>query len=336
MFGIRKLRYVFVLAMLIPQFAIAATGELWDVKMKMDGLGMDMPSNQVCMSKDKITEKDVKTDDSCHLTNFKSLGPNHVKFNFSCKDGSSGDADLQRDAKTFKQVMNMVTKGEKMTMKSEGKNTGQACDPEAGMKKAQAMMAQSCEEASKKFGGSAQGMFFPKKKSDYNCDKYKGAYCATVKSTVSNMGSDSKIYQQNAFNEGAPKEVIEIQGTWRDAVKSCGAGNPDSIQKSACSHAFNTSNWDMASTHCKVEYDALKAKECSGRTYTSVNQKYRDLCSGSLSEGGRNYTAESKTKKKSLFDKMPGMSGSSNENSAAPSGENPLEKAKKLKDVFGF
>ena len=45
-------------------FAQAATGELWDVKMKMSGMDMEIPGQQVCMAKDKIREKDVQGDEN--------------------------------------------------------------------------------------------------------------------------------------------------------------------------------------------------------------------------------------------------------------------------------
>ena len=104
------------------------------------------------MAKDKIREKDVQGDENCHTTSFKALGPNRVKFSFACKDGGTGDGDIERTAKTFKQTMNMVSGGEKTTMNSSGTNTGQACDPDAGKKKMEAAIAQSCEDSSKKNG----------------------------------------------------------------------------------------------------------------------------------------------------------------------------------------
>ncbi len=312
-------------AMMMPVFASAATGELWDVKMS--AMGMDMPAQQMCMTKDKINEKDVQNDE-CHSTSFKALSANHVKFSFACKDGSTGDGDIQRDAKTFKQVMNMVSKGEKMTMNSEGKNTGKTCDPDAGKKQFDAAMAKACEDESKKFAGYA--MFFPSQ-GESQCGKHKAAYCSTVKGAASKMDGNAKVFKENAFGHGLGAEYTDIAGSWQKAVKACGAGNPDSIQKNACSDGIKTSNWEAARFICKSEVDAISARECSGkRNYTSnpIKKEYAGLCGGVSGgdEGGRNYTA----------------SGASNKNKTAPSGtslpsgDDVLDKAKKLKDVFGF
>jgi len=318
---------VFVLAM--PLLVNAATGELWDVKMKT--MGMEMPVQQICMAKDKISEKDVQSNDECHNTSFKALSANHVKFTFACKDGSTGDGDISRDSKSFKQVMNMVKGGEKMTMNSEGKNTGQTCDPDAGKKQAEAMIAKSCEDQAKSLQGYPS--FFPQK-GESQCGKYKAAYCSTVKSTASKMDGNAKAFKENAYNHGLDAQYTDVAGSWKKAVTACGAGNPDSIQKNACNDGIKTSNWEAARFICKSEVDAISARECSGkRNYTSnpIKKEYAGLCGGvSGSDGGRAYTDDSaQSKKKSIMDNIPGAG-------SLPSGGDTLEKAKKLKDVFGF
>ena len=351
-------------------FAQAATGELWDVKMKMSGMEMEIPGQQVCMAKDKIREKDVQGDENCHTTSFKALGSNRVKFSFACKDGGTGDGDIERTAKTFKQTMNMVSEGKKTTMNSSGTNTGQACDPDAGKKKMEAAIAQSCEDSSKKM--DAYQMFFPKQKDSVNCDKYKGAYCSTVKSIASGM-TDSKVFAKNAYGEGYDAKTLEITGSWKDAVTACGAGNPDSIRKSACKNGVESGNYEMVNRSCPTEAAELKAqyqRECVGRNYTSNkrNPKYADFCSkysnpgggsseiGEAEGSGASNTSDGK-KKKGLLDVFKSKKeepangsapsnngGSNNGNTPSPSsppsgnstGGDVLDKAKKLKDVFGF
>jgi hypothetical protein len=319
----------FLVSMLaMPWLANAATGELWDVKMK--SMGMEMPVQQICMAKDKITEKDVQSNDECHNTSFKALSANHVKFTFACKDGSTGDGDISRDSKSFKQVMNMVKGGEKMTMNSEGKNTGQTCDPDAGKKQADAALAKGCEDQAKEM--VAYPTFFPSK-GESMCAKYKGAYCDTVKTAAREMDGNVNKFQKHAFNHGSDAQTVDMAGSWQKAVKACGAGNPDSIQKNACNDGIKTRNWQAARFVCKSEVDAIYARECVGRDYTAnpVKAEYRTLCPSP--SGGRDYTADSansaKSKKKSVMDNIPGAG-------SLPSGGDALEKAKKLKDVFGF
>ena len=351
-------------------FAQAATGELWDVKMKMSGLDMEIPGQQVCFPTDKLREKDVQGDENCHTTSFKALGPNRVKFSFACKDGSTGDGDIERTAKTLKQTMNMVQKGEKTTMNSSGTNTGKACDPDAGKKKMEAAIAQSCEDSSKKM--DTYQMFFPKQKESINCDQYKSAYCSNVKSTAAGM-TDSKVFAKNAFGEELDAKTQKLSGTWKDAVTACGAGNPDSIKKSACKNGVESGNYQMVNRFCPSEAAELKAqyqRECVGRNYTSNkrNPKYADFCSnyssygggsselGEAGDSGAGNTSDGK-KKKGLLDvfkskkeepasgSAPSNNGGSNSSntpspSSPPSGNSTggdlLDKAKKLKDVFGF
>jgi hypothetical protein len=227
--------------------------------------------------------------------------------------------------------MNMVSKGEKMTMNSEGKNTGQTCDPEAGKKQADAVMAKSCEDQAKEM--VTYSTFFPSK-GEGMCAKYKGAYCGTVKTAAHEMDGNAKAFKDKAFNHGLDAQTVAAAGSWQKAVTACGAGNPDSIQKNACNDGIKTSNWEAAKFICKSDVDAIYARECSGkRNYTSnpIKKEYAGLCGGvSGSDGGRAYTADSaQSKKKSVMDNIPGAG-------SLPSGGDALEKAKKLKDVFGF
>ncbi len=323
-----------------PITAQAATGEMWDVKMKMSGLDMDMPSQQVCMAKDKMSEKDVQGDEGCRTTSFKALGPNHVKYSFACKDGSTGDGDLERTAKTFKQTMNMVQNGEKTTMNSQGTNTGKVCDPDAGKKKMASALAQACEDATKRMDG--YGSFFPKKKDvGLNCDQQKAAYCSFVKSTAATM-IDSKVFEKNAFSEGYDAKTAEEVGTWQKAVTACGAGNPDSIKKSACKNGVDTGNYQMVQRFCpaeNAELNALYKRECVGRNYTSnkLNQKYASFCSNFSS--GSNASNESKEEGSGSASNSSSGSNSSNTDSnkgTTSPVDGAVKGAKKLKDLFGF
>jgi hypothetical protein len=301
---------------------------------------------KICMAKESLREKDVAPQGDCQTTNFQTLGPNHVKFSFSCKEGHSGEMDVQRDAKTFKQAMTMNQGGRKMTMNSEGKNTGEACDPDAGkkmaaaaQKKAEVMTDEFCEKGSKDI--ATLRTFFPQKPVKVNvCDKYRPAYCSMVKLAATEMNTDSRAFlKYAAYGKGYNAEVAAAAGDWRQAVTLCGAGSPSDIQKNACVDAMKTNNWEMAKVYCKADVEPIAKRECVGRNYSTnpIKREYRGLCSGfrpGASDGA--VAADTGQVKSGTVDPEPAK--------AAPL---PVEKAptlpaeapglgKKLKGLFGL
>jgi hypothetical protein len=335
----------FVALVFVSSSLLAATGELWEVKMKMAGMPMDMPATKLCMAKEAIREKDVKPDGDCQTTNFQNLGPNHVKFSFTCKGGNSGDMDIQRDDKTFKQSMTMNQGGRKMNMNSEGKNTGQACDPDAGKKlaaeaqqKAEVTMGEFCETGAKTL--SSLRTFYPSKPAKNNaCDKYRPAYCAMVKSVAAEMNTDSKAFlKHSAYGRGYNAEASESMGDWRKAVTLCGAGNPVDIQKNACAEAMKSNHWEMAKVYCKADVEPIAKRECVGRNYSTnpIKREYRGLCSGFRpgASDGAGY-AESAAPKTGTVEIEPPKAVTAPAEKAPPT-EAPGGFAKKLKGLFGL
>lgn len=124
------------LTLAVPAMAMAATGEWWEVTMKMEMPGMPaemagmMPAqtSKVCMLKGQ--EKDPAKSDNkdCTISDVKYSG-NTTSFKMKCtgKDAMTGDAVLTHTPNSFSQKVNMQSKQGKMTMISNGKPIAGAC-----------------------------------------------------------------------------------------------------------------------------------------------------------------------------------------------------------------
>lgn len=117
--------------------AIAATGEWWEVTMKVDmpdmpaGMSGMMPAqiSKICMLKGQEKEP-VKSeeDKNCTISDIKQSS-NTTTFKMKCtgKNALTGDAVLTHTPNSFSQKMNMQSKEGNMTMVSNGKRIGGAC-----------------------------------------------------------------------------------------------------------------------------------------------------------------------------------------------------------------
>jgi len=126
----------FFLTLAVP--AIAATGEWWEVTMKMEMPGMPAgmagmmggQTSKVCMLKGQEKEPaKSKEDKDCTISDMKQSG-NTTSFKMKCtgKNALTGDAVLTHTPNSFSQKMNMQSKDGNMTMISNGKRIGGACE----------------------------------------------------------------------------------------------------------------------------------------------------------------------------------------------------------------
>jgi hypothetical protein len=92
-----------------------------------------------------------------------------------------------------------------------------------------------------------------------------------------------------------------------DAARLCNFG-VDEKRAQLCSSAEQQEKFDFLVSQCPVQGQRLAAAQCAGRTYTSMNPKYRDFCSSYASTSAQNdETAEGEAtaggKAKGLFNK---------------------------------
>ena len=121
-----------------PAIAAEATGEWWEVTMKMEMPGMPAgmagmmggQTSKVCMLKGQEKEPaKSKENKDCTMSDMKSSG-NTTSFKMKCtgKDAMTGDAVLTHTPNSFSQKMNMQSKQGEMMMASNGKRIGGACE----------------------------------------------------------------------------------------------------------------------------------------------------------------------------------------------------------------
>jgi len=127
----------FFLTLAVP--AIAATGEWWEVTVKMEMPGMPagmvgmMPAqtSKICMIKGQEKEpvKSKETDKDCTISDLKQSST-AATFNMKCtgKNPMTGNAELAYTPNSFNQKMKMQSKDGNMTMVSNGKRIGGACE----------------------------------------------------------------------------------------------------------------------------------------------------------------------------------------------------------------
>lgn len=118
---------------------MAATGEWWEVAVKMEMPGMPaemagmMPAqtSKICMIKGQEKEpvKSKDRDKDCTISDMKQSG-NTTTFKMKCtgKEPMTGDAELTHTPNSFNQKMKMQSRQGQMMMVSNGKRIGGACE----------------------------------------------------------------------------------------------------------------------------------------------------------------------------------------------------------------
>jgi len=141
MFKIIQTTAIFALSVFLTLAvpAVAATGEWWEVTVKMEMPGMPagmagmMPAqtSKICMIKGQEKEpvKSKDRDKDCTISDMKQSG-NTTTFKMKCtgKEPMTGSAELTHTPNSFNQKMKMQSKQGEMMMVSNGKRIGGACE----------------------------------------------------------------------------------------------------------------------------------------------------------------------------------------------------------------
>jgi hypothetical protein len=197
----------------------AASGEWWEVsvKMEMEGMPFSMPAqaSKVCLPKGGEADPRYTQgqDSKCKMTDVKNSG-NTVKFKGTCvNDGETMNVagETTHDGSSFKGKMKMTgtSRGEpvNMNMSSSGKRIGGACDTEEMGKKAKAQMdagmAAACDTSKYQVTNwiSSASMFIGDKAS---CKGKKEALCKSVKAEVPRDVQAFQMLEQQEQSKGGP------------------------------------------------------------------------------------------------------------------------------------
>lgn len=309
---------------------LAAQGEWWEItgKMEMAGMPFAMPgqTSRVCMPKG--AEKDPNytqgNNSNCKMTDVQQSG-NTVKYKGTCvTDGETMNmvGETTHDGKSFKSKMKMTGKsgGEpiNMTMTSNGKYIGGACDTEEMGRKAKAQldegMAKACDTS--KYTASnwiySANMFLGPKPT---CPGKKEPLCKVVRTEVPRDIEAFQVLEQQEKNAGVPS-----------VAKACNV-NMETMRKSLCKAKARSGPLHFLEANCPAEAKAFrevqrKREECEGRGFTSGAKMKKCM--------GGDWTGDA------ADEERPAKSKKGDDDSSAATSDSVLEGAKKLKGLFGF
>ena len=291
-----------------PAIAAEATGEWWEVTMKMEMPGMPAgmagmlggQASKVCMLKGQ--EKDPaksKENKDCTMSDVKYSG-NTTSFKMKCtgKDPMTGDAVLTHTPNSFNQKVNMQSKDGNMTMVSNGKRIGGACKGDEQINEALGGAAKSIAENCQQALDKNDYSYFIKPKgtsmstaknncsamptaesrknceaaSDVGCAKLRPQMCARLSADLKTQESYKKVYKKQGIAELASECGLSLA----------------TITQQFCKDSIGKKDWRFVGDFCRKEPEvvALRKQHCAGRDYTTVDSRYRDMCSAIGFGGG--------------------------------------------------
>lgn len=299
----------------------AEPGDLWESTMQMTMSGqyaMSMPARtqKICKPRGEAWTEPPAADDKskCTMTNVHASSAK-MTWDVECTQPparGTGEIVFQgRDA--YSGTMTMTMSEGTMTMKLSGKRVGD-CDytdtrnkiadiqrqAAAGQKAQADAMVTMCTDAAK--STSAYTFLGPNRV----CDKpeYKTMFCesaVTEKGYVSLAGEPG-----SAPTPGMPGLA--------EAMAYCGNDEED-VREKLCARAVAAESYAFPAKYCPEQVQDVAERECAGRKYTSIDEKYRVLCS-------------------TYAQRM--ASDEASEDEAPPEKETPTKKGKKLlKGLFG-
>ena len=291
-----------------PALAAEATGEWWEMTMKVEMPGMPAgmagmmggQTSKLCMLKGQEKEPaKSKENKDCTMSDLKYSG-NTTSFKMKCtgKNAMTGDAVLTHTPNSFSQKMNMQTKNGNMTMVSNGKRIGGACKGDEQLNEALGGTAKAMDEQCQKalnennYGAFVKskdkGMIavkdncknMPSAESRKNCEAAYDFGCAKLRPQMcARLSADLKT--QESY-----KKVYNKQGS-AELASECGLSLA-TITQQYCKDNVSKKDWRFVGDFCRKEPEvvALRKQHCAGRDYTTVDSRYRDMCSAIGFGGG--------------------------------------------------
>jgi hypothetical protein len=288
-----RLRYVilFVCLMVLPlpphgSVSIAAEpttgaakepGDLWETTTEMQMMGMSMPArtSRHCAPREWKEPPGAGDNDrmGCETTGFTGSGPTYNwKMKCAGPPPMTGEGQITRTADGYSGTMKMQTPQGEVTMKMTGKRLGD-CDggeTKRQMAKIQGTAATAEASAMKSLCDTAvTSMQLSMLTGPTQMCKDPGAkdrYCARLATAE---GFDM-VRARDASNPGGGIEA---------ATSFCGT-SAETIQAGLCADAEKREDLDYLGSKCPDAAGKIAAKECAGRTYSSLmGTKYMGFCS---------------------------------------------------------
>jgi hypothetical protein len=272
--------------------ADAPAGERWRQTQSMEMMGMSMPAQTSEFCKEPGTDTlPVKPDKNCTMHDVRRTA-NGASFKMTCTGEHASEAEGQTTFlgpdHTRTQMHIKMAEGE-MTMNIESQKLGACTGSETNLQvkkmvakaqaegaKAQAeaerMRAQACAEAAQKAESPAvlQQCRDPQTlKPDPQTLK---TYCANFQT-------------HEAFRKQAEYEARSVKSGLSDeqsrplttSARLCGV-DVAQVRRNLCATAEAEGRMAYIASQCPILAKAIAARECTGRSYTSVSARYAAIC----------------------------------------------------------
>jgi hypothetical protein len=277
----------------------ANDGQMWEmtIQMNMAGVpaGMMQPrTQQVCQAKDFRNATGDKNQ-RCTISDLKDT-PSRVTYNIRCegKPPTTGKAEFnfQNGRQKMDGTMQLSTSDGDMTMKMSGRNLGSACDPQQNKTAQDEKVAAATRqmESLQRQGDDAQimgcndglakmqplGFGTPG-----NCRIFQDSNCKALERTSPAVKSacNEKIGQfcQRYQTRDGLEKIAASGGTADHAAKLC-AVPLAKVRANLCPAAVKDNALMFIAHQCPDEAKVIAQKQCAGRTFTSMDEKYGQFC----------------------------------------------------------
>ena len=300
------------LPVLLPLFLAAATahaqstpGTRWRVVTTLNGMGMSLPNQttEICSTGEHQEQPlPPSRNNECSYSVLSRTGST-IKYSMHCtgKEPMDGLGEIHYGPGHYTGKITVKMARGEMDMNFEGTKlgacTGDEANGPAAKSRVEAMknqylqqneqakqaMSQACS-AEAEAAGSPYSFVDAFKTGTVRCTDpaLKRTYCEHFQSYKPFMSQ--KDTEQSMARSG----VANPMGTpFSDSLKLCGL-SADTVHDKLCGSAEKDDAFEFLTKQCPAQVKTLAARECAGRSYTTVSTKYRGLCATYANGGNAN------------------------------------------------
>jgi len=307
----------------------ASDGTRWQSTMTMQMAGMTMPAQSSYVCNDGSSDAPpIKAQKDCELYDVQRTG-NTQSFKMRCtgQNAMEGSGQITYTSDSYQGSMVFHARQGDMNMTLSGKKLGRCDGTEVNGKAAVAQreqiksqanavlaqqnsaMAQVCAQQAE--AGTSPYPFMAGTPG-YLCKDpgQKASYCAHFQThkAFAKLAADEAGFRQANVNTGQSAPLT-------DSAALCGV-QLTAVHDKLCASAEGQGEMDFLRAQCPEQVAAVVKRECAGRSYTSVSDKYRGFCS------------------QAAVDTASTQDGSASRSDSAA--DKTSKGAKKLKGLLGF
>jgi hypothetical protein len=276
----------------------APAGERWRVTTSMQMMGMQMPGQtmEICKEAGGDTPP-IQMQKNCEMQNSKRSG-NTLRFHMICTGKEAMEAEGESTIlgpDHSRTVMHMKMAQGEMTMNSESQKLGPCTGAELNIQakklgekikvEAAQAQAQAQQSLAKMCADAAQKAESP------NLLQMQCKDPETLRTYCANFQTHEPFRKQAEYEARMAKSGAPTSGATAaqfqpltTSAKMCGV-DAAQLRNRLCANAEAQGHMAFIATQCPVLAKAIAARECAGRSYTSVSERYSAICASFASPG---------------------------------------------------